>query len=201
MILITYITYALGLQIDFLELPSPAYVAERARLRRQKEYENALKLTSTLLERYKNCNSTVKEQLISKWYEQIWPDHVRYTKDYSNGILGRIFEESLSGVDMTKLDLLLLTEGKSPVFHTEGWIRYLYSNKGKPGSPFTVQTKNIEVPYGFSMSRGGTLEPPFASFDQFFVDESKMVKNWIDGKFVALNLQPMTNKKMFAKMK
>lgn len=163
--------------------------------------KSGLDRTNLFLRRYEALPSEQKNLLISRWLEASESMSNRFVSKYrlqQVGLEYQQFTKGMSSCDMTKLDLLMLTDGRAPLFHTENWLRKLY---GIPNSTkFTIPMTRKWPPESSGFSSGAPAEPPAASFDSFYKDERALVRAWVRSGFHFTQYPEMSETKMAKKI-
>lgn len=196
------IIYLISSQLpDLEELPSPAYVHWRLSNRLEAiEYKKLLTKSKSILSQFMKLDRTSQAKTVRNWF---LASADRQTAFALKGLKREIFDchyevtPSMSKVDFNKFDLLLLSMGMKPLFHTEFLIRALYSADMRDGTPFVINpVKGLPTKISFGFHSGPRAEPRSTSFDRFSVKQVKVFIEWFKSSEPIKQLEPMTFGKM-----
>jgi hypothetical protein len=197
LILFPIIPPALGLD----DLPSPAYVHwQLAHKLNKATYKGLMLRSKTVVDRFIKLSDARQAEAIREWFQAQTPIHSSLkSQRKTRTAFDTQYEVTpqMSNVDLAKLDVIFLYKGMRPVFHTEFFLRALYSADLQDGSKFRIDPNMgwpTKISFGFHSGPRG--EPRSSSFDQFNSKQLKLVLNWINGSAPIEQLEPMTLPKM-----
>ncbi len=99
-----------------------------------------LKLCKSILERYALLSDQDKRKALNQWSTAIEASHKKLQTKYKQNNLREVYGDPSSEenmCDLSKIDLLLLAENLTPIFHDGGHLRDLYNSPQAP-SKFKV---------------------------------------------------------------
>ncbi len=186
------------------ELPSPSFVAQSVGVHRSiAEYKSLLSHSKTVLSKLARYSTNQRSALICSWWRKNSKFHrelqVKHNHRHDGIFCDIESSRGMSQVDMNKLDLIFVINGQKPLFHTEGWLRKVYSVTQDFPKPFVIPDYP-EVPWVLGGSKGGVLEPSDSSFEPFFMSESKATSKWIESKMIGKPPAAMTVGRMYRKI-
>ena len=185
-------------------LPSPAYVAQSVKRHwNLQEYQKLLSQTDQSLKNFAECKDVDFHQLVQAWWRKSQASHQLLATKYRNKKVDgfRDFElsQEMSKIDLTKLDLILLARGQKTIFHTQRWLRQVYSVDSNSSKDFQIP-KSPSLPFVLNGSRGGPLEPSYASFEPFFRYERQSTIAWVISGMKTPRPREMTIDRMLRKL-
>lgn len=186
------------------ELPSPAFVAQSVGVHKDiAEYKSLLSHSKTVLLKLARYSTNQRSSLICSWWRKNSKFHcelqVKHKHEHDGIFCDIELTRGMSQVDMSKLDLIFVINGQKPLFHTESWLRKVYSVTQDFSKPFVIPDYP-EVPWVLGGSKGGVIEPPDSSFEPFFMSESKATSKWIESKMKGKPPVAMTVARMYRKI-
>lgn len=196
---------ALNFQVnkfDLLSLPSPAFI-EDAVLRRASlsEYNKLLEKSSMQLSLYKQLSFDQKKHAILSWYKTTKADRLRIADSLPRATyLDRKYQlsQAMGNIDLTKLDLLLLFDGKPPQFHTKRWLCEIY-NLNLSKNNIDISKNASQFPNIIVQNGSPFIEPGFSCFESFMRVESEIINRWVNNNFDSKYFREMTVQRMIKK--
>ncbi len=191
-----------GTQIpDLAELPSPAYVHWKlARRIDATEYSKLLSRSKSILGQFMKLDPGTQAKTVRKWFIASADRHTTFALQ---GLKRELFDDqyevtpSMSKVDLAKFDLILLSMGLKPLFHTDFLIRVLYSADLHGGTRFVINPKKgLPTKIAFKIHTGPRSEPRSTSFDRFSSKQANIFIKWFKDSEPIKQLEPMTYGKM-----
>ena len=184
-------------------LESPVKMFEIAdRLGDLEKYRAQLKNTEEFLFAFRSLDKPSKIQLLKGWLKDAQLAEARLKPEVSKFVeLKRSYKwrDEMDQYDLSKIDLILLSDNKRPIFHTEFWLRNLYSSEFR--SDFLGRiSKGINRLPTVSGNNLTYLELPSPSFDPFMSDEARVARAWIGSGLKDSTIYAMTPEIMAGKM-
>ncbi len=201
MIVILFAVLQFRPAVDLESLPSPSFVCGIISTRRSLvEYQRNLSLVETILVKYKQLTEHEKEDCIRFWFASIRDRHAKYVSQLKGQMFPIQISEEQAKVDLTKIDLLLLADERVPLFHTEKWMRNVFSLK-KDISQFKINWPIRGYPNQIVTEYTGLPpEPGAASFEKFYAKETSKLCTWIVlKKHIKAEYTPMSDDRMYQK--
>lgn len=191
----------LSKDVNLKKLPSPPLVYWQLGHKLDKiQYRELLTEAKSIMEALVVLDKSTQADIIRKWLRDSQKEHADFERKNSSKDVfdtNYDFNEHMSEVDRAKLDIVFLYNDLKPVFHTEIFLRALYSADPKEGSKFRINpTKGWPTKISFGFHSGPRTEPRSASFDKFSRNQLEVVLKWQDSKEPIKQLTPMTFGKM-----
>lgn len=186
------------------ELPSPTVIVDSIVLGHQATYGRDLKRTSTFISKYLALPKKDRCKLITNWVQESAVERKETRKNLD--ISGKndrdiLIAEDKANLDLVKLDILLIAENRTPIFHTRFWLECVYQTSDQDEATFVIPERITRLPSMFTSFSGRIKEPAKPSFDPFYDEESAMVESWVKSGLDCRLLKPMTVDKMTKKLK
>ena len=167
---------------DIQELPSPPLISRDIFLRDFTAYSKHLKEAKSFLASYSKLSRHEKDQLLKDWIISIEEIHkdLGVCFETERKVNGHDFA-ALSRFDYSKVDILMVFEGKKPIFHPfQGSLQIIYNVTSQTGfdivEPASSWPKAVSSPL-FGSGQGLEYESMF-SFEPDMTTQSSRLIMW-----------------------
>lgn len=186
------------------EFPAPSYVAQSVTHHHSEpEYRALIAKSKNLAANIRNSSLAEILQAVRLLQKQNKATHRMLRKKFANAgdPMFRSIEitSKMNGVDLTKLDFLLILKSRPPIFHTKSWLCTVYSAQINSKGQFVFFNRPI-YPHQFEKFAGAFAEPQAASFEPFMDSEYLQTSKWIDTAFKSKRPPEMTIARLIKKL-